>query len=195
MIRTTLCLALLLLAAAPSALAEDAEKAPDFQLKDVFGKSHKLSDFKGKWVVLEWTNYACPFVKKQYHPSHRKMQSLQATYTGKGVVWLTICSSGKGKQGYMTNESGQRALKEAGASPTALLLDPTGKVGRRFGAKTTPDIRIITPRGLIAYQGAIDNKRSANPADVAGSTNYVEVVLDDVLSGQACPISVTKPYG
>ena len=197
MTKTIQCLALLLtvgLLVFPAA-ADDVAKAPGVQLEDVNGKNHKLSDYKGKWIVLEWTNFACPFVKKQYHPSHKKMQTLQATYTKKGVVWLSICSSGKGKQGYMDGATGRRALKESGAAPTALLLDADGVVGRRYGAKTTPDIRVISPTGEIVYRGAIDDKRSTNPADVAGSNNFIEAVLDAVLSGEACPISVTRPYG
>ena len=195
-ILATLLVAVGLLGSAMTpAVAEDAAKAPDFTLKDVNGTAHKLSDFKGKWVVLEWTNYDCPFVKKHYHDSHKKMQSLQATYTAKGVVWLSICSSGEGKQGYMTPESGKKRVADLGAKPTALLLDADGTVGRLYGAKTTPDMRVINPKGEFVYVGAIDDKRSANPAHVTESNNYIEAVLDAVLAGEACPISVTAPYG
>jgi hypothetical protein len=145
--------------------------------------------------VLEWTNFQCPFVKKHYHSSHENMQTLQATYTAKGVVWLSICSSGEGKQGYMTPEDGRAKSDALGAKPTALLLDPEGKVGRLYSARTTPDMRIINPEGEIVYVGAIDDTRSANPADVATSKNYVEMVLDAVLAGKPAPVDSTQPYG
>ena len=191
----TLLVAVSLLgSAATNAVAEDS-KAPDFTLKDVNGTAHNLSDFRGKWVVLEWTNYDCPFVKKHYHDSHKNMQRLQAAYTEKGVVWLSICSSGEGKQGYMTPEQGQKRVEKLGAKPTALLLDADGKVGRLFGAKTTPEMRVINPKGEVVYVGAIDDKRSANPADVSESENYIETILDAVLAGNDCPINATRPYG
>jgi peroxiredoxin len=172
-----------------------AAKAPEFSLKDVTGKAHKLSDYAGKWIVLEWTNYQCPFVKKHYHASHKNMQTLQSTYTAKGVVWLSICSSGEGKQGHMTPEDGTAKAAALGASPTALLLDADGTVGRLFGAKTTPDMRVINPEGEIVYTGAIDDTRSKNPDDIATSKNYIVAVLDAVLAGEGCPIGETRPYG
>ena len=175
--------------------AEDAAKAPDFELRDCAGKAHKLSDFKGKWVVLEWTNYDCPFVKKHYDKSVKNMQTLQKTYTDKGVVWLSICSSAEGKQGYMTPEGAAKRKADEEAHPTALLLDPKGEVGRAFGAKTTPDMRIVDPEGRIAYAGAIDSVRSKDPADIKGATNYIAQVLDAVLAGKAVPVAATRPYG
>ncbi|MGE0191542.1 MAG: redoxin domain-containing protein [Planctomycetota bacterium] len=169
--------------------------APQFTLADSNGTEHSLADFKGKWVVLEWVNYDCPFVKKHYDASHKNMQTLQGTYTAKGVVWLSICSSGEGKQGYMTQADAARRLGEQGGKPTALLLDPLGDVGRAYGAKTTPDMRIIDPQGHIVYAGAIDSLRGKDPAEVAGATNHVAEVLDAVLAGKPVPYAVQPPYG
>ncbi|MCC6579394.1 MAG: thioredoxin family protein [Phycisphaeraceae bacterium] len=167
--------------------------APAFTLTDTHGKTQSLADYKGKWVVLEWINDACPFVKKHYG-SHN-MQKLQETYTGKGVAWLSICSSAKGKQGNHTAEEWNKIIAGDGSKPTALLLDEDGKVGKAYGAKTTPHMFIISPEGKIVYQGAIDSKRSADSADIATSTNYVAQVLDAVLDGKPAPVSQTTPYG
>ncbi len=169
-----------------------AVKAPEFTLKDLDGKDRKLSDFAGKWVVLEWTNYACPFVKKQYEP--KAMQALQKTYTAKDVVWLSICSSADGKQGYMAPDAWKKAMSDAGAVPTAMLLDADGTVGHLYDARTTPDMRVIDPKGNLVYKGAIDDNPSAQ-ADPLKSTNYVAQVLDAVLAGKPAPVSETKPYG
>ncbi len=168
---------------------------PDFALAAARGQKRSLSQYRGKWVVLEWVNYDCPFVKKQYHASHKSMQRLQAHYASKGVVWLSICSSAPGKQGHMTATQANRRVASLGAKPAEVLLDPTGKVGRLFGAKTTPDIRIINPRGELVYSGAIDSIRSARPQDVAASRNYVRVVLDSVLAGRKAPVEETVSYG
>ena len=172
------------------------EPAPlDFELKDPEGATWRLADQRGKWVVLEWMNYDCPFIKKHYDASHRHMQTLQRTYTGRGVVWFSICSSAEGKQGYMTPEQAAERRKAEQAAPTALLLDPTGDVGHRFGAKVTPDMRIIDPKGNVVYSGAIDDIRSKDPADVAEATNYVATFLDAVLADQGRPFSFHPPYG
>ena len=169
-----------------------ALKAPDFTLKDIDGKDRKLSDFAGKWVVLEWTNYACPYVKKQYDP--KAMQAVQKTCADKGVVWLSICSSAEGKQGHLSPEGWKKAIADYAALPTAMLLDADGTVGRLYDARTTPDMRIIDPKGTVVYKGAIDDNPSAK-ADPLTSTNYVVQVLDAVLAGKPAPISETKPYG
>jgi peroxiredoxin len=181
--------------AAEDKAAEDTAKAPDFELKDSNGKSHKLSDFNGKWVVLEWMNYDCPFVKKHYDASVKNMQTLQKTYTAKGIVWLSICSSAEGKQGYMDQELAAKRLEEQGAKPTALLLDPTGTVGRAYGAKVTPEMRIVDPKGNVVYSGAIDSVRSKDPADVEGATNYIAQMLDAALDGEEVEATTNKAYG
>ena len=181
---------------APQAAADsNLPVAPQFALPDLDGNVTKLSDFKGKWVVLEWVNHLCPYVKKHYHASHKKMQSLQNKYAQKGVIWISICSSAPGKQGYMSPADHKRTLGRLGATPAKFLLDTQGKVGRLYSAMTTPDMRIINPQGRIVYVGAIDSKRSANAADVSKSTNYVEQVLDAVLAGKPAPISSTRAYG
>jgi len=177
------------------AFAADPAKAPDFELKDSNGTAHKLSDFEGKWVVLEWMNYDCPFVKKHYDGSVKNMQTLQKTYTAKGIVWLSICSSAEGKQGYMTQEGAAKRLIEQGANPTALLLDPTGEVGRSYGAKVTPDMRIVDPKGNIVYSGAIDSVRSKSAADIEGATNYIAQMLDTALAGEEITAMANKAYG
>jgi peroxiredoxin len=181
--------------------AEEAEpapglpKAPAFTCKDVNGKEHELSDYRGKWVVLEWVNYDCPYVKKHYHTQYRNMQRLQQSYTAKNVVWLSICSSAPGKQGHMTPELGKRRFAQQGAKASALLLDPTGTVGRAYGAKTTPDMRVINPKGELVYRGAIDSVRGADPRAIPQSTNHVRTVLDAVLAGRPAPYAYKPPYG
>lgn len=180
-------------ATAVAASAEIGKPAPDFSLKDTAGTEHSLSDFKGKIVVLEWTNYGCPFVKKHYESGN--MQKLQKTYTGKGVVWLSICSSAKGKQGYFTAEEWPKKLKAWDVKCTALMPDPTGKVGKMYGAKTTPHMYVIDGDGKLAYQGAIDDNRSWDPKTIEGATNYVAEVLDALLAGDKVKVTETKPYG
>jgi peroxiredoxin len=167
--------------------------APDFSLTDAKGKTHSLSGYKGKYVVLEWFNPECPFVKKHYGSGN--MQKLQEEYTSKGVVWLTIDSSAPGTEGNLTPEQAAKKMGEWKTRQTALLLDPEGKAGRAYGAKNTPDMIVINPEGKIVYEGAIDSKASPNPADIPSSTNYVKVALDESLAGKPVTTSSTKPYG
>ncbi|MGA0332448.1 MAG: thioredoxin family protein [Kiritimatiellia bacterium] len=174
-------------------LSSQAAEAPAFTLTDTNGTEHSLSDFKGKVVVLEWFNHGCPFVKKHY--SQGNMQALQKSYTEKGVVWLAICSSAEGKQGYDTAEGHNKTAKEKGTNATAILLDTDGTVGKAYGAKTTPHMYVIDAEGQLVYQGAIDDKRSTNPDDIPTSKNYVVAALDQVLAGQAVEVSSTPPYG
>lgn len=169
------------------------DAAPEFQLKSSAAKTLSLADLKGKWVVLEWTNYDCPFVKKLYGSG--KMQELQKTYTGKGVVWLQINSSAPGKEGnYPTDEITKRSTDLKTAS-TAYLIDDDGKVGKAYGARTTPTMVIISPAGKIVYYGAIDSIKSTDLADVPKADNYVQKVLDEVLAGKPATISATQSYG
>ena len=167
--------------------------APDFSLTDAQGKTHSLSQYKGKYVVLEWFNPECPFVKKHYGTSN--MQNLQKQYTDKGVVWLTIDSNAPGTEGSITPEQAQKVSASWKTHQTALLLDPEGKAGRAYGAKNTPNMVIISPEGKIAYEGAIDSKASPNPADIPSSTNYVKAALDESLAGKRITTPQTKPYG
>ncbi len=173
--------------------AVNGQTAPSFELKDIQGTTHKLSDFKGKVVVLEWINHGCPFIVKHY--SKGNMQGLQADYTGKGVIWLSICSSAEGKQGYLTAAEWQAIQTEKGGKATAILLDPEGTVGRLYGAKTTPHMFVINAQGNLVYQGAIDDKPSTDPNDLAGAKNYVKAALDEILAGQPVSTDQTKPYG
>ena len=175
------------------AQVEPGEPAPEFSLKDSQDDFKKLSAYAGKFVVLEWMNHDCPFVKKQY--SSGNMQKLQKEYTEKGVIWLSIISSAPGKQGHCTGPQAEANRKDMGACPTAVLLDPSGDVGQKYGAKTTPDIFIINPDGKVIYAGAIDSIPSANPSDCAKATNYVRETLDAALAGKPVPTPQTKSYG
>jgi peroxiredoxin len=172
--------------------AAAASPAPNFTATDSHGKKHSLSDFKGKYVVLEWVNYDCPFVVRHYKGGD--MQALQKKYAAKGVVWLSINSSASGKQGHFTNEEVNARMKERHAAVTAYLIDTDGAIGKMYGAKTTPHMFVINPKGEIIYQGAIDDTPSTDPAQKAG-VNYVEAALDAALAGKAVPMAATKPYG
>jgi peroxiredoxin len=167
--------------------------APDFTLKDTSGKAHSLSDFKGKFVVLEWFNEGCPFVKKHYTSGN--MQKLQKEYTGKDVVWLSINSSAPGEQGHMTPETAPKTMGEWKMDSTKVLLDHDGKVGKMYGAKTTPHMFVIDKAGKLVYQGAIDSKPTPNTADLDGAENYVRVALDNSMAGKPVATTSTKPYG
>ena len=188
--------ALSCLAAFNVSLAEEAKvgsAAPEFSLKDVNGKTHSLADYKGKFVVLEWFNEGCPFVKKHYTSGN--MQKLQKEYTGKDVVWLSINSSAEGKEGHMTPESAEKTITDWKMDSTKVLLDSDGKVGRMYGAKTTPHMFVIDKSGKLVYQGAIDSKPTANVADLATAENYVRVALDSSMAGKPVATATTKPYG
>lgn len=167
--------------------AKGLPEAPAFTLKDINGNEHSLADFRGKYVVLEWFNSGCPFVKKFYEAG--KMQELQKMYTEKGIVWLAICSSAEGKQGHHTTEEWQKLAKDWNISATGILTDADGKVGQAYGAKTTPHMYVINPDGKLIYQGAIDSIRSADPSDIEKAENYVAKILDAAL------LTETRPYG
>jgi peroxiredoxin len=167
--------------------------APDFTLSDSTGTTHSLSQYKGKYVVLEWFNPECPFVKKHYGSNN--MQNLQKEFTDKGVVWLTVDSSAPGTEGNISPEQAEKIRAQWKTHQTALLLDPDGKAGQAYGAKNTPDMIIINPEGKIVYEGAIDSKASPNPADIPNSTNYVKVALSESMAGKPVSNPQTKPYG
>jgi peroxiredoxin len=167
--------------------------APDFSAADSKGKTQSLAEYKGKYVVLEWFNPECPFVKKHYGSGN--MQKLQEEYTGKGVVWLSIDSSAPGTEGNVSAEQGEKIESGWKSRATALVLDPDGKVGRAYGAKNTPHMFVINPEGKVVYEGAIDSKRTPNPADIPSSTNYVKQALDEALAGKAVTKADTQPYG
>src|ERR1700720_1625462 len=195
--KTKSIIAILTSLAAAAVLAVDVppvgSSAPDFSLTDAKGRTHSLSQYKGKYVVLEWFNPECPFVKKHYGGGN--MQKLQEQYTDKGVVWLTIDSNAPGTEGNLTPEQAEKVATSWKTQQTALLLDPDGKVGRAYGAKNTPNMVIINPEGKIAYEGAIDSKATPNPADIPSSTNYVKAALDQSLAGKSVSNAQTKPYG
>ena len=167
--------------------------APDFSAPDANGKMESLSQYKGKYVVLEWFNPECPFVKKHYGGGN--MQKLQEDYTSKGVVWLTIDSNAPGTEGNLTADQAQKVMNSWKTKMTALLLDPESKVAKLYGAKNTPNMVVINPEGKIVYEGAIDSKASPNPADIPSSTNYVKAALDESLAGKPVSNAQTKPYG
>src|ERR1700731_5164033 len=167
--------------------------APDFSSPDANGKTHSLSEYKGKYIVLEWFNPECPFVKKHYGSDN--MQKLQAEYTGKGVVWLTIDSNAPGTEGNITADQAKKIMDSWKTKQTALLLDPESKGAKLYGAKNTPNMVIVGPDGKIVYEGAIDSKATPNPADIPSSTNYVKNALDESLAGKPVSNAQTKPYG
>jgi peroxiredoxin len=176
-----------------TAAVENDKAAPDFELKDSNGKTVKLSDYKNKYVVLEWTNQQCPFVKKHYGPAN--MQDLQKKYTEKGVIWLSICSSAPGNQGHESAAQWNQTIKDKKMASTAVLLDENGKVGKLYDAKTTPHMFIIAPDGKLIYQGAIDSIKSPRSSDISGATNYVAEALEAHMAGKSVPNPITKPYG
>ncbi|MCI0749723.1 MAG: redoxin domain-containing protein, partial [Nevskiales bacterium] len=183
----------LILTATVGAATQVGEKAPDFSLADSHGKTRTLSSFKGKFVVLEWTNHKCPFVEKHYGSGN--LQSLQKEATGKGVVWLSVISSAPGKQGHVSAAQANELTAARDAVPTAVLLDPSGDVGRRYEAKTTPHLFIIAPDGTLIYKGGIDSVPSADPADIAKAKPYVKTALSEALAGKPVSEPVTRPYG
>jgi len=191
---------LVLAAAAAVAMAGTARAAatlgapaPDFTLTDIEGKTHRLSDYKGKIVVLEWTNPECPFVQKHYGSGN--IPNLQKSATADGVVWLAINSGHPGGEGDYDNAAAAAWLKAQGAAPTAYFRDLDGKVGRLYGAKTTPHLFVITADGTLVYDGAIDSIRSADVEDIARATNYVKVALADVMAGRPVAKAASQPYG
>lgn len=169
------------------------EQAPDFTVSDSQGKTQSLSKYKGKHIVLEWFNKDCPYVKKHYGSDN--MQKLQREYTQKGAIWLTVLSSAPGKQGHETVEQVNATMKEKKGSPTAVLLDPEGKLGKLYGAKTTPHLFIVNPEGKLVYQGAIDDKATSDPEDIKTAKGYVRQALDQSMSGKPVDPASTVPYG
>jgi AhpC/TSA family len=169
------------------------EPAPDFTSMDSNGKNQRLSDYKGKYVVLEWHNQGCPYTKKHYESGN--MQRLQKEWTGKGVIWLTVISSAPGTQGFVTPSQENDYLKQMGAAPSAVLMDPGGSLGHLYGAKTTPHMYIIDPSGTLIYNGAIDDHPTSDAGDIKNSKNYVTSALTEALAGKPVTDSATRPYG
>lgn len=173
--------------------ARVGDRAPDFTATDSTGKVHKLSEYAGKYVVLEWHNRGCPYTAKHYDSGN--MQRLQHEWTARGVIWLTVISSAPGKQGYITAADENAFLKQSNAVPTAVLLDPTGALGHLYDAKTTPQMFIIDPHGTLIYNGAIDDRATTDVADINGAKDYVSLALGEALAGKPVGTSSTRPYG
>jgi len=167
--------------------------APDFKGPDANGATETLSQYRGKYVVLEWTNNGCPYTRKHYDSGN--MQSLQKQWTTKGVVWLTILSSAPGSQGYMTATQERGYLAKVGAAPTAAILDPAGTIGHEYDAKTTPHLFVIDPSGKLIYEGAIDDHATPDVSDISRSKNYVSLALTEAMNGQAVATPFTRAYG
>ncbi|HYD86503.1 MAG TPA: thioredoxin family protein [Vitreimonas sp.] len=177
---------------AQAAVANGAQ-APNFSAPDANGQTRSLQEFRGRTVVLEWTNHGCPYVRKHY--DSRNMQTLQQEATANGVVWLQIISSAPGEQGHLDGAGARARVQTDGAHPTATLLDPSGTIGRTYGAATTPHMYVINPQGVLVYQGAIDDRPSARPSSLEGANNYVRAALADLAAGRAVTTAQTTPYG
>jgi len=169
------------------------QPAPGFTATDSRGGAESLSKFKGKYVVLEWHNNGCPFTKKHYTSGN--MQALQKEWTAKGVVWFTVISSAPGQQGYVTASEENSYLAQMHAAPTAALLDPDGKIGHLYNAKTTPQMIVINPDGNVIYDGAIDDRPTPDPADIKGANNFVAGALTAAMAGKPVDPAYTRPYG
>jgi len=177
---------------AHAASAAVGQPAPDFSATDTAGKTRKLSDFKGKLVVLEWTNPGCPFVQKHYSGN---MQSLQKEFTGKGVVWLAVNSTETGSGDYLGPLKLAGWMTEKQALPSATLMDESGQIGQLYGARTTPHMYIVSPQGRLVYAGAIDSIASAQVDDIKTATNYVRQGLNEALGGKAITLPSSRAYG
>ena len=169
------------------------DKAPDFVGRDHNGNTVKLADFKGKTVVLEWTNHDCPYVRKHY--GGNAMQALQKKWTAQGVTWLTLISSEPGSQGYVQGAEANKLTADRGAAPTAVLLDPKGDVGRAYGAQTTPHMYVITGDGTLVYMGGIDDKATTRLEDLKTAKNFVDLALGEVVQGKPVSVTTSRPYG
>ena len=186
-------LALLAAGGLAQATATVGQPAPAFSVQDTAGKTVSLADFKGKTVVLEWVNPGCPFVQKHYQSAN--MQGTQKEATAQGVVWLAVNSTATSASDYRAPADMAKWMASQKAAATATLMDSSGQVGRAYGARTTPHLYIVNPAGTLVYAGAIDDKPSANPADVAGATNHVKLALAETARGQAVSQPSTRPYG
>jgi peroxiredoxin len=171
------------------------QAAPLFSGKDSQGKTQSLEQYRGKYVVLEWTNLMCPFTRKHYDSGN--MQALQQEWTGKGVVWLTVLSSSPShaSDGYLTAAQENEHIAQVHAHPTAAILDPSGEIGRLYSAKTTPHMFVIDPTGKLIYAGAIDSKATTDTSDVKTAKNYVSAALTEAMAGQPVEVASTRPYG
>jgi peroxiredoxin len=173
--------------------ARIGEPAPTFSLTDSNGNAVSLTDFKGKTVVLEWTNHECPYVRKHYGANN--MQMLQKKWTAQGVVWLTLISSAPGTQGYVTGEEANKLTAQRAAAPSHVLLDPKGDVGRAYGAQTTPHMYVIKADGTLAYMGGIDDRPTTRLEDLKTAKNFVDAALTELAEGKSVSATSARPYG
>ena len=176
----------------PASMPMAGQAAPAFTLVDSQGVQRTLADFRGKTVVLEWTNEGCPYVKKHYSGA---MQALQRAAVADGVVWLSIISSAPGTQGHVEGEAARQWHDRTKGAATHLLLDPTGQVGKLYGAKTTPDMRVIDPDGTLTYVGGIDDRPTSKVEDLEGANNYVQAALADMKAGRPVQTAFAPSYG
>jgi peroxiredoxin len=193
LLASTLATALSFAASAANATATVGQPAPAFTATDTSGKAVSLADFKGRHVVLEWVNPGCPFVMKHY--SSANMQGTQKEATAKGVVWLAVSSTAPDASDYKKPAELARWMQSQKAAATATLMDDDGKVGKAYGARTTPHMYIVDPAGKLVYAGGIDNKPSSNAADIPSSVNYVKAALAETLAGKPVSQASTRPYG
>lgn len=177
----------------PAWAVQPGTPAPEFSAQDTHGQTHTLTDYKGKYVVLEWHNRQCPFTHKHYESGN--MQRLQKEWTAKGVIWFTVISSAPGQQGYMTADQENAYLAQVNASPTTVLLDPAGRLGHLYGAKCTPHMFVISPQGTVLYDGAIDDKPTTEIEDIATAHNYVSAALEEAMADRPISTPSTPPYG
>jgi len=182
----------LVLAASAGAVTPGAP-APDFHGTDANGATQTLSQYRGRYVVLEWANQGCPYDRKHYLSG--SMEALQRQWTAKGVIWLSVISSAPGEQGYVTPAEEKDYLRTMHAAPTAAILDPSGTIGRLYAAKTTPHMFVIDPSGKVIYQGAIDDKPTPDQADLKDAHNYVTAALESAMAGRPIETASTRPYG
>jgi hypothetical protein len=183
----------LLCSAQSTAAAPPGQMAPDFSLPATDGKPVKLSDMRGKWVVLEWVNPGCPYVQKHY--VSKNMQALQKESGGRGVVWLAVNSTNPSHHDYLKPAKMGEWMKAQGGAPRATLMDEFGDAGRAYSARTTPQMIVVSPEGRVVYNGAIDDRRSVSPEDIKGARNHVRAALDESLAGKPVSVASTTPYG
>ncbi len=187
------CAALVVSFAAAAQAPRVGAPAPDFTATDSHGQTHSLDQYRGKYVVLEWHNQGCPYTRKHYLSGN--MQTLQKEWTTKGVAWFTVISSAPGEQGYVTDAEENAYVEKMHADPTAVLMDPQGKLGRLYDAKTTPEMYVIDPEGKLIYEGAIDNRPTPDLDDIKGADNYVADALTEAMAGRPIATDYTRPYG
>lgn len=190
---TALAATFVLAAGPAAATATVGQPAPAFSVVDTAGKAVSLADFKGKTVVLEWVNPGCPYVQKHYGAAN--MQGTQKDAAAKGVVWLAVNSTASEHSDYKAPAAMAQWMQQQQAAATATLMDADGKLGRAYGARTTPHLYIVDAKGTLVYAGGIDNRPTANPADIAGATNHVKVALGELQAGKPLSTPSTRPYG